>query len=132
MQVAQRGNVSSVQNDYGGADRFSFRSSGAVVVTLRQQGVGNSPTDQGFGFCQQIDVTTADSSLAANDFARLQYRFEGQDLQLLKKGTANAQQVTLSFFVKSPKTGTHIVELVDQNKQPCCEFILYCFFCKYL
>ena len=114
MQVAQRGNVSSVQNGYGGADRFSFRSSGAVVVTLRQQGVGNSPTNQGFGFSQQFDVTTADSSLAATDFARIQYRFEGQDLQLLKKGTANAQQVTLSFFVKSPKTGTHIVELVDQ------------------
>ena len=114
MQVAQRGNVSSVQNGYGGADRFSFRSSGAVVVTLRQQGVGNSPTNQGFGFSQQFDVTTADSSLAATDFARIQYRFEGQDLQLLKKGTANAQQVTLSFFVKSPKTGTHIVELLDQ------------------
>ena len=115
MKVAQRGNVSSVQNGYGGADRFSFRSSGAVVVTLRQQGVGNSPTDQGFGFCQQFDVTTADSSLAATDFARIQYRFEGQDLQLLKKGTSNAEQVTLSFFVKSPKTGTHIVELVDQG-----------------
>ena len=115
MQVAQRGNVSSVQNGYGGADRFSFRSSGAVVVTLRQQGTGNSPTDQGFGFCQQFDVTTADSSLAATDFARIQYRFEGQDLQLLKKGTSNAEQVTLSFFVKSPKTGTHIVELVDQG-----------------
>tara|TARA_R100000234_G_scaffold37282_1_gene22069 strand:+ start:107 stop:1225 length:1119 start_codon:yes stop_codon:yes gene_type:complete len=115
MKVAQRGNVSSVQNGYGGADRFSFRSSGAVVVTLRQQGTGNSPTDQGFGFCQQFDVTTADSSLAATDFARIQYRFEGQDLQLLKKGTSNAEQVTLSFFVKSPKTGTHIVELVDQG-----------------
>ena len=114
MKVAQRGNVSSVTDGYGGADRFKFNRSGAAVVTLRQQGVGNSPTDQGFGFCQQIDVTTADSSLANNDFARLQYRFEGQDLQLLKKGTSNAQQVTLSFFVKSPKTGTHIVELVDQ------------------
>ena len=115
MKVAQRGNISSVQNDYGGADRFSFRSSGAVVVTLRQQGVGNSPTDQGFGFCQQIDVTTADSSLAAGDYALISYRFEGQDLQQLKKGTANAQQVTLSFYIKSPKTGTHIVELVDQS-----------------
>ena len=115
MKVAQRGNVSSVQNGYGGADRFSFRSSGAVVVTIRQQGTGNSPTNQGFGFCQQFDVTTADSSLAATDFARIQYRFEGQDLQLLKKGTSNAEQVTLSFFVKSPKTGTHIVELVDQG-----------------
>ena len=115
MQVAQRGNVSSVTDGYGGADRFKFNRSGAAVVTLRQQGVGNSPTDQGFGFCQQIDVTTADSSLAAGDYALISYRFEGQDLQQLKKGTANAQQVTLSFYIKSPKTGTHIVELVDQS-----------------
>ena len=115
MQVAQRGNVSSVTSGYGGADRFKFDSSGAAVVTLRQQGAGNSPTDQGFGFCQQIDVTTADSSLAAGDYALISYRFEGQDLQQLKKGTANAQQVTLSFYIKSPKTGTHIVELVDQS-----------------
>jgi len=115
MQVAQRGNVSSVTDSYGGADRFKFNRSGAAVVTLRQQGVGNSPTDQGFGFCQQIDVTTADSSLAAGDYALISYRFEGQDLQQLKKGTANAQQVTLSFYIKSPKTGTHIVELVDQS-----------------
>ena len=115
MQVAQRGNISSVTDGYGGADRFKFNRSGAAVVTLRQQGVGNSPTDQGFGFCQQIDVTTADSSLAAGDYALISYRFEGQDLQQLKKGTANAQQVTLSFYIKSPKTGTHIVELVDQS-----------------
>ncbi len=115
MQVAERGNISSVTDGYGGADRFKFNRSGAAVVTLRQQGVGNSPTDQGFGFCQQIDVTTADSSLAAGDYALISYRFEGQDLQQLKKGTANAQQVTLSFYIKSPKTGTHIVELVDQS-----------------
>ena len=115
MQVAQRGNVSSVTSGYGGADRFKFDTSGAAVVTLRQQGVGNSPTDQGFGFCHQIDVTTADSSLASTEYALLSYRFEGQDLQQLKKGTSNAQQVTLSFYIKSPKTGTHIVELVDQS-----------------
>jgi len=115
MQVAQRGDTASVTDGYGGADRFKFNRSGAAVVTLKQGGSGVSPTDQGFGFSQHIDVTTADSSLAAGDYALISYRFEGQDLQQLKKGTANAQQVTLSFHIKSPKTGTHIVELVDQS-----------------
>ena len=115
MQVAQRGDTASVTSGYGGADRFKFDRSGAAVVTLKQGGSGVSPTNQGFGFSQHIDVTTADSSLAASDYALLSYRFEGQDLQQLKKGTANAQQVTLSFYIKSPKTGTHIVELVDQS-----------------
>ena len=115
MQVAQRGDTASVTSGYGGADRFKFDRSGAAVVTLKQGGSGVSPTNQGFGSCQHIKVTTKDDSLAAGDYALISYRFEGQDLQQLKKGTANAQQVTLSFYIKSPKTGTHIVELVDQS-----------------
>ena len=112
MIIAQRGDVSSVTQGYGGADRYKFDSSGAAVVTLKQD---TGDITQGFAKAQRIDVTTADSSLAASDYAFLGYRFEGQDLQQLKKGTANAQQVTLSFHIKSPKTGTHIVELVDQS-----------------
>jgi len=112
MQVAQRGDTASVTSGYGGADRFKFDRSGAAVVTLKQD---TGDITQGFAKAQRIDVTTADSSLAASDYALLSYRFEGQDLQQLKKGTANAQQVTLSFHIKSPKTGTHIVELVDQS-----------------
>ena len=112
MQVAQRGDTASVTSGYGGADRFKFDRSGAAVVTLKQD---TGDITQGFAKAQRIDVTTADSSLAAGDYALLSYRFEGQDLQQLKKGTANAQQVTLSFYIKSPKTGTHIVELVDQS-----------------
>ena len=112
MTIAQRGDTASVTDGYGGCDRFKFVSNGAAVVTLKQD-TGN--TTQGFAKAQRIDVTTADSSLAAGDYALLSYRFEGQDLQQLKKGTANAQQVTLSFYIKSPKTGTHIVELVDQS-----------------
>ena len=32
---------------------------------------------------------------------------------MLKKGTSNAESVTLSFWVKSAKTGTYIIELFD-------------------
>jgi hypothetical protein len=38
---------------------------------------------------------------------------EGQNLQYLKKGTANAESTTLSFWVKSNKTGTYIFEIID-------------------
>jgi hypothetical protein len=37
--------------------------------------------------------------------------FEGQNLQYLKKGTANAVSLTASFWVKSTKTGTFILNL---------------------
>jgi len=56
-------------------------------------------------------VTTADTSLAAGDYQLLRYIFEGQDLQHLKYGTSGAKSLTLQFWVRSPKTGTHIVEL---------------------
>jgi hypothetical protein len=38
---------------------------------------------------------------------------EGQNLQYLKKGTASAVSTTLSFWVKSTKTGTFIAEIFD-------------------
>ena len=38
-----------------------------------------------------------------------------QDLQHLEKGTSNAKPVTIQFWVRSPKTGVHVVELVDQS-----------------
>ena len=41
--------------------------------------------------------------------------FEGQNLQYLKKGTANALPLTLSFWVKSTKTGTYILEIDDND-----------------
>tara|TARA_B100000242_G_C43001452_1_gene465265 strand:- start:205 stop:1242 length:1038 start_codon:yes stop_codon:yes gene_type:complete len=109
MQVAQRGDTASVQSGYGGCDRFRMASSGATVVTLKQS--TDVPSNQGFINSQQVDVTTADSSLAAGDYAMLRTQIEAQDLQHLKYGTSEAEKITLQFFVKSSKTGTHIIEL---------------------
>jgi hypothetical protein len=50
--------------------------------------------------------------LLASAFFLLRQRFEGQNLQYLKKGTANAESLTLSFWVKSAKTGTYIAEFL--------------------
>jgi len=62
-----------------------------------------------------MDCTTADASPAASDVLAIQTKFEGQNLQYLKKGTANATSLTLSFWVKSTKTGTFIAELFDND-----------------
>ena len=42
-------------------------------------------------------------------------KFEGQNLQYLKKGTSSAESLTLSFWVKSNKTGTYCVNFIDQD-----------------
>jgi len=73
------------------------------------------PTGQGFASSFKVDCTTADASPAAGDLLIVRQKIEGQNLQYLKKGTANAKSTTLSFWVKSNKTGTYIAELVDND-----------------
>jgi hypothetical protein len=63
----------------------------------------------------KFDCTTADASPSASDVMWVQHRIEGQNLQYIKKGTANAESLTLSFWVKSNKTGTYIAELEDTD-----------------
>ena len=111
MQVAQRGTQTSITSAYTACDRWNFTRSGAAVVDASQS--TDVPSGEGFANSLKIDVTTADTSVAAGDFAHLRTRFEGQDLQQLRKGTSEAKSLTLSFWVKSAKTGTHIVELYD-------------------
>jgi hypothetical protein len=48
-----------------------------------------------------MDCTTADATPSAGDFLIFRQVFEGQNLQYLKKGTANALPLTMSFWVKS-------------------------------
>ena len=111
MQVAQRGTQTGITSAYTACDRWQFVRSGATIVDASQS--TDVPSGEGFSKSLKIDVTTADSSVAAGDFAHVRTRFEGQDLQQLRKGTNSAKSLTLSFWVKSAKTGTHIVELYD-------------------
>ena len=119
MSVAQRqsilGNQTGIQNGYTGVDRFKFYTNSAARVSGLQS---TGTAANGFPKALQIDVTTADTSVAAGDFASVQTIFEGKDLQHLKWGTSSAESLTLSFWVKSPKTGVHWVELygVDATK----------------
>jgi hypothetical protein len=52
----------------------------------------------------KVDVTTVDSSIAAGDFATVVQNIEGYNVRDLIGTT-----FTLSFWVKSPKTGAHSV-----------------------
>ena len=115
MQIAQRGTsftgITSGSN-YG-LDRFTSVPSTAGTWTQSQS--TDVPTGQGFSKSAKLDCTTANASLSAGSFLYFQQRIEGQNLQMLKKGTSNAESVTLSFWVKSAKTGTYIVELFDND-----------------
>jgi hypothetical protein len=113
MSIAQRNtSVASITvNGYYTCDRWSIGVSSLGTWTNTQS--TDVPTGQGFATSFKLDCTTADASPAAGDLFQLNQLFEGQNLQYLKKGTANAVSLTASFWVKSTKTGTFICELLD-------------------
>lgn len=98
---------------YYTADRW--QTSITTAGTWTQERSTDVPSAQGFGYSLKMDCTTADASLGASDVLAINQRLEGQNLQHLLKGTSSAKKLTLSFWVKSNKTGTYIAELVDND-----------------
>ena len=115
MSIAQRGtSVSSItSSSYNTVDRWNNYISSLGTWTVSQD--ATVPTGQGFAKSLKYDCTTADASPASNDVNFLLQRIEGQNLQYLKKGTSNAESLTISFWVKSNKTGTYTCELYDAD-----------------
>ena len=113
MQVAQRATSVTglgATSGYYTLDRFrSAFGNTAGRLTMTQTADGPS----GFANCLKYDCTTADTSLAVNEYLILSQYFEGQDLQGLKKGTSDAEKVTVSFYVKGNGNATYMCELFD-------------------
>ena len=115
MSAAQRSTSETgvTSGTYKTIDRFRIIISGAGTWTLTQS--DTVPTGQGFYKSFKYDCTTADASLAAGDVLGMSQKIEGYVQAPIKKGTANAEKTTLSFWVRSNKTGTYICELFDDQ-----------------
>ena len=116
MQVTQRSAVGTAvtgitTSGYYTADRY--RLDIASIGTFSQTTLADAPTGSGFRNCVRLACTTANASPVAGAAMQLQQVIEGQNLQAIRKGTASAQTVTLSFWVKAFQTGTFIVEVRD-------------------
>jgi len=113
MSIAQRTTSASslTGNGYHTVDRFQTVISS--IGTWTQSQSTTVPTGQGFAKSLKMDCTTADASPASGDNMYVRQEVEGQNLQYLKKGTSSAESTTLSFWVRSNKTGTYIAELLD-------------------
>ena len=111
MSIAQRGTSATgiTTQDYYTVDRFVTRNVSSGTWTQTQS--TDVPSGQGFAKSIKMDCTTANASLSSTSLFFLTERFEGQNLQYLKYGTSSAQSLTFSFWVKSNKTGTYIVEI---------------------
>ncbi len=116
MQIAQRGTSKSSltsSNEVQVVDRMFCRMAGSVGTWTVSQ---STDTPAGFANSLKWDCTSANASPhATNDFAYIQQRIEGRNVQHLAKGTSGAVKTTLSFHVKSNKTGNFAVRLNDQD-----------------
>jgi hypothetical protein len=94
-------------------DRISHTVvAGAGRFTVTPASITDLP---GFANALQVTCTTADTSIASSELYVLQHKFEGQDLQQLKKGTSDAEKVTVSFYVKGHDSATYTCELFDTD-----------------
>ena len=117
MQVAQRGTsatgIGTANGVYPTVDRMIIEvGNTAGRLTMTQESITDLP---GFTKAVKLACTTADTSIAANEFLMLGTRLEGQNLQHLKKGTSSAEKVTVSFYVKGNANATYTCELRDQD-----------------
>jgi hypothetical protein len=106
MRIDQRNAGASVtvnsSSDFFPVDRFNGVGQLSDGVYTLQRST-TAPT----GFVNSIiaTVTTADASIGASQFYFIRQIIEGTNVTDLGWGTANAQTVTLSFWVRSSLTG---------------------------
>ena len=111
MQVAQRGTVNvSSSAVYGGADRWKHyctNTGGSIDVSQ------DTDAPDGFAFSHKLSCSTTGNFTNSASYMIVGQEIEGQNVQHLNYGNSSAKQVTLSFWVKSNKTGVFNSELRD-------------------
>jgi|DEB0MinimDraft_10_1074344.scaffolds.fasta_scaffold32244_2 hypothetical protein len=104
MQVAQRA------TQVTGVTTTSYKTCDRWLAALNSLGTWtfDQSTDAPNGFSNSLKTTctTANASPAAGAYCLLIYYIEAQNLQHLAFGTADAKSMTVSFWVKSNKTGS--------------------------
>jgi hypothetical protein len=121
MQVAQRGTSATGLGDsdtYAVCDRWKLVKEATTAGRLTMSQDSSAPS--GFGNSLKLDCTTADTSIAAGELLLLQQRIEGQDLQAFAKGTSDAKEFSVSFYVKGNASATYVCELHDQDNTRQC------------
>ena len=109
MNVAQRSTSTTDTTGYSTLDRFKLHLDGFDEAAVTQAQSSDAPS--GFSNAFRVDCTTAESALAAAEYSNITYVVEAQDLQQIQNGSSGAKSLTLSFYVKSNKTGTYGLNL---------------------
>ena len=119
MKVAQRG--TSFTDPASGAYTLDRWRAGihtsTAVGNYTQEADAPTAAEAGTNFvkCLKITCTTTDTSTAATVRYYTRYHIEGQDIAHAGFGKAGVRYMTLSFWHKHTKTGTHSFGIVSNS-----------------
>ena len=121
MMVNERyGTSSAVVSDAYVLDRFKFKENHGGAASINRDAFpvsDNQPA--GFRYAMQIACSTADTSLTGNEHSVIMHMVEGYNIGGTKFGTPNAENMTLSFWVKTNAPGTYSVALKNGSQNRC-------------
>jgi hypothetical protein len=106
--------VGATANEYAGADRWQTAPN-ATAGRLTQTQDTDVPAGYGFSFSTKLACTTADTSIASTEYLQFRQHIEGQNVQSLDFGTANATTLTVAFWVKGNASATYTCSLTTQS-----------------
>jgi hypothetical protein len=122
MTVSQRGTQTGqggTSSAYSACDRWQMQlTNGGEQARFTTSQDTDVPAGSEFGYSLKVDCTTAEAAVAVNEAELITQRIEAQNLQHLDYGAAGAKTLVLSWWMKSPKNGTHCVSMYqrDANK----------------
>ena len=112
MAVAQRGTSFTSQTGVAyHLDRFEVSGYTMGDGVYRVDQSTDVPAGQGFVYSNKISCTTADTSQDANNQFYFQTQLEGTATSLLNYFVASPDTVSIAFWVRSNRTGTHSLAL---------------------
>ena len=114
MRVHQRGGTTSItSSSVYTLDRFKAALGGSYTVGADITQDSNAP--DGFSKSLKVDITSTSTPATSNNFL-VEYRTESQDMLHLDYGSSTAKYLTISFWVKSNKTGTYGFAILHHGK----------------
>jgi hypothetical protein len=118
MRIDQRNAGAAVTNVTSAyvLDRWAAAGSTDGAVTIQR----SSTAPDGFSNSMQLTAATADASIGAAQYYQFFQAIEGFNIADLGLGTANAKTFTVSFWVRSSKTGTYCATLANSGSNRLC------------
>ena len=110
MTVSQRATSASFTNGgvFPALDRFKAVGNSSMTVNTTISQTADSP--DGLGYCYKVLVNASQTPTGSENFL-CRYSGEEQDIKRFGFGTSACKQATISFSVKSNKTGLYSVQI---------------------